>query len=495
MMGGSMKAPAGFTASRQVLVVIAAVTLVRMALCLQLELTSVESYSWMWARHPALGYYDHPGMTAWIGRLSMTLFGSSALGFRALTLLCSAGMIGLTFLAARRLYDEQVARLAAFLVAVLPLFFVYSATVSPDAPVLLFWSATVWALAHALSGDSPRWWYPAGIFLGLAMDSKYHAAFLGLGMIAFLLFSPEQRTWLRRKEPWIAAGLALAAFSPTILWNAMNGWQSFAYQGLSRFREGGFHASQLGRFPLSQLGLMTPAVCLWAWGSGLKSLARWAQVDWRERFLTALGTPMLIFFALMVLGRPVRGHWAAPGYLTVVILSAAVILRGGLWGRRLTGATLAVLAGLLLLLPAFLPFTSVDRRTGWAFLGEAVERRKADFILCTDYHVASQMGYVLRTDEAWDLTPIGKPGKSFANWWTEKDHLGKNAVIVTDRSHFPGDMDRIKECFERIDGAEQVIVPRLHLGSIGEDERYWVLNAWNYKGARLVSPRAPDSGD
>lgn len=491
MMGPSMNAPA----SRQVLAVIVLVTLVRAVLSVELELSSVESYSWMWAERPALGYYDHPGMTAWIGRLSMALFGRSVLGFRALTLLCSAGTIGLTFLAARRLYDDQVARLAALQVAVLPLFFVYSAIVSPDAPVLFFWAATVWALAHAVSGASPRWWYAAGVLLGLALDSKYHAAFLGLGVLGFLLFSPDQRRWLRRKEPWIAAGLALLAFSPTILWNASNRWQSFAYQGISRFREGGFQASQLGRFPLSQLALLTPAVCVGAWASGLGSLARWHRLGWKERFLTALGTPVLAFFLLMVFVRPVRGHWAAPGYLTVVILSSAEVLKGGPWGRRLYGATLAVLAGLLALLPVILAFTPADRRTGWAFLGDKVAGRKADFVVSSDYHVASQMGYVLGTKESWDGTPIGKPSKSFASWWDENRHLGQKAVIIYDSAHFPGDLERVRECFERLDSPEPVQVPRLHVGSVGADERYWVQSAWNYKGARLVSPGAPDPGD
>jgi 4-amino-4-deoxy-L-arabinose transferase-like glycosyltransferase len=80
--------------------------------------------------------------------------------------------------------------LAAFMAALVPDFLMYAAYATPDAPCLLFWSATVWALAHALSGDSPRWWYLAGLFLGLAMDSKYHAVFLGFGIFGFLVLSP-----------------------------------------------------------------------------------------------------------------------------------------------------------------------------------------------------------------------------------------------------------------------------------------------------------------
>src|SRR5439155_1189622 len=168
----------------------------------------------------------------------------------------------------------------------------FAAQPMPDGPCLLFWSATVWALAHALSGDSPRWWIAAGFFLGLAMDSKYHAVFLGFGVFGFLLLSPDHRGWLKRKEPWLAVGAALLAFSPTWIWNARNGWQSFAYQGVSRFKESGFQPSQFWKFPASQLELLTPVLCLWAWGAGILTVVRWRVADWRDRFLAALGMPL-----------------------------------------------------------------------------------------------------------------------------------------------------------------------------------------------------------
>jgi 4-amino-4-deoxy-L-arabinose transferase-like glycosyltransferase len=490
-----MKATPGASCSRQVLALILFTTAIRAILTAQLELTSVESYLWVCAQRPALGYYDYPGMIAWMGWLSTALFGNSPLGVRAVPILCSGGMIGLVFLAARRLYDEKVARLAAFLVAFAPILFAFAAEATPDGPCLFFWSATAWALAHALSGDSPRWWYAAGLFLGLAMDSKYHAVFLGFGVFGFLLFSPDHRAWLKRKEPWLAVGVALLAFSPTILWNARNGWQSFAYQGVSRFKESGFQPSQLYKFPFSQLALLTPFLGLWAWGCGLVTLARWRQADWRDRFLTALGTPLLIFFFFVIFSRPVRGHWPAPGYLTPLILSAAVVLRGGVWGRRLHWGSLGVLAAGYLLSPLLVARIPIGQRSGWETLGARVAARKADFVLCNEYHLASQMGFVLRTPEAWELTPVGKPSKNFPNWWREDEHRGKNAVIVYDGKHYPAEMERIRACFERVDAEEVVIIPRVRFAGQGDNEKYYLLSAWNYKGAQKTEPRLPRSDD
>jgi 4-amino-4-deoxy-L-arabinose transferase-like glycosyltransferase len=473
----------------QVAGVILFVTVIRAVLSLEMDLFSVESYLWVCSQRPALGYFDYPGMIAWMGWLSTTLFGHSPLGVRAVMIAGGAAMIWFVFLAARRLYDERVGRLAAVTAALVPIFFAFAAEATPDAPCLLFWSAAVWALAHALSGDSPRWWYAAGLFLGLAMDSKYHAVFLGFGVFGFLLLSPDQRGRLKQKEPWLAVLVGLVAFLPTLIWNAQNGWQSFAYQGVSRFRESGFSPSQLYKYPVNQLLLLTPVLCLWAWGAGGATLLRWRRADWRDRFLAALGMPMLMFFYLVIFSRPVRGHWPVHGYLSALILSSALVLRGGTLARRLHVGSLAILAGAYLLAPLLVILVPEPQRRAWTQLAREVGQRKADFVVCNEYHLASQMGYLLRTHEAWELTPAGRPSKNFPNWWRRDEHLGQNAVIVYDSRHYRLETERVQsiaESFERLAPPEEVVVPRVRILGRSDDESYMIFSAWNYRGPKKV---------
>ena len=105
------------------------------------------------------------------------------------------------------------------------------------------------------------------------------------------------------------------------------------------------------------------------------------------------------------------------------------------------------------------------------------------------------MGYLLRSSEAWELTPVGKPSKNFPNWWTPQSHLGKNAVVVYDARHYPQELERVKESFERVDPPEEVIVPRVQFMGLGEKERYVLLNAWGYRGPKRVERRAAPSED
>lgn len=484
--------------SLQVVGLLSFVTAVRVILSLQLELTSVESYHWVFSSRPAMGYYDHPGMVAWMGWLSMSLFGGSTLGVRAVTIAAGAAMASLVFLAGRRLYDERVGRLAAFIVALAPIFLGFAAELTPDAPCLLFWSATVWALAHALSGDSPRWWYAAGLGLGLAMDSKYHAIFLGLGIFGFLVFSPEQRGWLHRKEPWLAAVVALATFSPTLFWNGHNGWQSFAYQGVSRFTESSFQPDQLYKFPLNQLLLLTPAFCLWAWGTGIRTLILWRSSDWRDRLLAALGAPLLLFFLGLLFVRPIRGHWPMYGYVTTLILASSVVVRGGIWPRRLFLGTLGLLAAGCLAGPMAVGCIPLEKRSGWTQLTRRVALRKFDFVMCNDYHLASQLAYHSGSLEVWDLTPAGRPAKSFPHWWHPEDHLGKDAVIVYDSKHYGKEPDRVKAIegsFERVGLMDEVAIPRFQLSGHDDPDRYMIYSAWNYRGPKTVERRSDPSED
>jgi 4-amino-4-deoxy-L-arabinose transferase-like glycosyltransferase len=476
----------------QVAGAIAFVTAFRVAVTAQLELTSVESYLWVCAQRPALGYYDYPGMVAWLGWLSTALFGHSPLGVRAVTIAGGAAMVWLVFLAARRLYDERVGRLAALTAALVPDFVMFAAYATPDAPCLLFWAATVWALAHALSGDSPRWWYAAGLFLGLAMDSKYHAVFLGFGVFAFLLLDPGQRAWLRRKEPWLAVGVALVAFAPTVLWNARNGWQSFAYQGVSRFRESGFDPRELWEYPLSQLLLLTPVIGAWAWAIGIRTFVTWRSADWRDRLLAMLSVPMLVFFFLVIFSRPVRGHWPVEAYVTALPLSAAAVLRGGAWGRRLHWGSLAVIAAAMALGPILLPaLVPSEQRRGWGFLAGEVAKRRGDFVICSEYHLASQMAHQLRSTEAWELTPLGRPSKNFPNWWDPGPHLGRNAVVVVEAKKLAAVQALAEEAFERVDPPLRVTVPRVDaFGKQNRKREYDLFTAWNYRGPRKHDRRS-----
>ena len=57
-------------------------TLLRLWLALWVPLGDDEGYYWVWSRHLAASYYDHPPMVAWLVALSTHVLGSSLVALR-----------------------------------------------------------------------------------------------------------------------------------------------------------------------------------------------------------------------------------------------------------------------------------------------------------------------------------------------------------------------------------------------------------------------------
>ena len=88
----------------------------------RLELTFDEAYYTLWSRGLAFGYLDHPPMVALVIRASTTLFGSSELGVRALSLGLVAALPALIALIAWRLFrSAETAALAVLIWIAMPL--------------------------------------------------------------------------------------------------------------------------------------------------------------------------------------------------------------------------------------------------------------------------------------------------------------------------------------------------------------------------------------
>jgi hypothetical protein len=226
----------------------------------RLELTFDEAYYTLWSRSLSFGYLDHPPMVAFLIRASTSLFGGSEFGVRALSLLVVGAMPALIALIAWRLFDSgEKAALAALMWIAMPLVAVGAMFVTPDAPLVVFWTLGLLALVELWRTGERRWPVALGLALGLALQSKFTAAFFAAGVGLALFATPSLRRWLA--SPWLFASLAiaLAIFAPFVVWNAAHGWATFAKQ-LGRAGPSGFTPYYLGEFIVAQVGLINPLV-------------------------------------------------------------------------------------------------------------------------------------------------------------------------------------------------------------------------------------------
>ena len=387
-----------------------------------------EAYYWVWSRAPAFGYLDHPFMVALWVRIGTALFGDGAFGIRFLAPLAVA-LGSVLILDAARLLGAGRGYVAALLLNATLLFGAGGILMTPDTPLILFWIATLWAMARIVAGGSGWWWIAAGIFAGLALDSKYTAALLLAGIGLWLLLLPAGRRWLLRDlRPWIGLAIALLMFLPVVLWNADHHWASFLKQG---GRTGDFHPARaaqfLGELIVGQLGLATPIVFVFC-VAGLVTATRRAVArrDAAAGLLVALGVLPALVFIQHAFGDRVQANWPEILYPAAVIAAAMLPLT-----LRWLKPALAVGFALTLVIyvqaiASPIPIGGVSDPTirvlgGWAPFSAAVDAQApqagARFVAIDEYGMGSELALrlpaalpVVADDPRWLLFNLPHPG-------------------------------------------------------------------------------------
>ncbi len=386
-----------------------AVTALRLLVAARAPLSADEAYYRLWSRVLAAGYLDHPPMVAFWIRAGTGLAGETALGVRLLGPLSALFGTLLLIRAADDFWPEKrVGVVAAVLLNATLVLNVGSVVMTPDTPLLFFWTAALACLARLVRSGNAGWWLGVGACAGLALDSKYTAVLLGASIVVWLLAVPSARRWLSSWQLWAGGALALALFAPVLAWNAAHGWASFAKQG---GRTGDFHPARAVQFLVElvggQVGLATPLV---AWVLGV-AVVRTSAGPWRRQprlsLLVCLVLVPTAFFMTHALGGRVQANWPAILYPAAVLLAAggaARFWRPAAWlGAACAGAVYLQAAMPVLSLPRALDFTLI-RLAGWSDLAGAVFAAQATsgtrIVVADEYGLASELAWHLHTPVA-----------------------------------------------------------------------------------------------
>ncbi len=317
------------------------------------ELLPEETYYWNYARHLDIGYLDHPPLAAWLIRLGTAVFGQTAFGIRIGAFGCALIASAFTLRLTRNLYGAAAATSALALAQVLPFFFLSGLLMTPDAALTAAWAACMYYLERALIAGRPAAWWGVGIALGMGMMSKYSIGLLVPVTLAFMLWDRQSWRWWRRWEPYGAALLALAIFSPVILWNAQHDWASFVFQTSRRLAEAPRFA--LHKLLASILVLITPigalaVVLAFVRPGGAGGARPGDDAARRQRFMVVSVFLPLSVFAIFSLRHEVKLDWtgapwtaALPLMAVGMVASAANAAGVRAWLRKAWVPTLVIL--------------------------------------------------------------------------------------------------------------------------------------------------------
>ena len=501
----------GATASRRVtLLVILASGVVRLVIAARTPVFPDETYYWEWSRHLAAGYYDHPPAIAWLIRLGTLIAGTTSLGVRLGAVVVGTAATCFTAAAARRFAGERAAFLVAIVFAVMPLSAVGLILATPDAPLLAAASGTIYALVRVFeseprSAGSTRWWCVAGATMGLALCSKLTAVLLPFGVFVGLLATSQQRRRLAEPGPYVATIIAIAVFSPVILWNARHEWISFAFQLQHGF--GGVSGSVLKReldLIGGQIGLLSPILFT------MCSVAVFGAIRTRSnplRVMLAITSSVIFaFFVYAATRRRVEANWPALAYLPGVLLLASHAGSRS-WERWLrAGVGLAAVLTVVAYVNAFVPVLPVPARrdpaaraSGWGELAAAVERvrqgrppelRDRTHVAADRYQEASALAFHLpENPETFSLNVSGRANQydlwpSFAQRARPGDAL---ILVLDDVAGTHPTVDSLAIHFASVDRGPPVSLARN--GDPVKNLRIWLLSGWRgtWPSSRLRS--------
>ena len=326
------------------LIVIAAMTLLRVTYASLTELRTDEAYYWTWSKERALCFLDHPPMIAWFIRFGTAMFGDTNFGVRFAGVL--AMLVTQVLLAdiVRRVTHDVRAIVFAVLMPEAALYYgLLMAKVSPDTALIPFAVAMVWALVRLVEDNDARWWLAAGAFAGLALLSKFTAIMLLPAVAAFMLVPKWRARWLVSPYPWLAALIATVLFLPVLVWNAEHDWASFRFQFVRAAATREMSLRTLGEFISLQLGLvgfiLLPVVL-----TGV-SLTAWRGYREREPVAILLSTSVLVpfcYFLWKSLTLRVGDTWPMflwPMGFAATAINIAMLPREN-WSARMVGSTI-----------------------------------------------------------------------------------------------------------------------------------------------------------
>jgi hypothetical protein len=452
---------------RNTVLTILALVMLRLIAAALTPLTFDEAYYWMWSKHLAFGYYDHPPMVALVIRLGTMMAGDTEFGVRLASILLALPMSWATYRTAAILFGGQrVAASATILLNVTLMAAVGTLIVTPDAPLLVASSFVLFFLAKVLETGRGAWWLAVGAAVGAALLSKYTALFFGPAILIWLVSVPKLRRWLISPWPYLGGIVTLLIFAPVILWNADHHWVSFIKQ-VGRARIEDFRPAFIGELIPTQIAFATPLV--WILGAmGLYALLKRNAGAFAARMLiNSTFWTIALYFVWHSLHARVEANWFAPVYPAFAI-AAAVAANLTRWEPRQQriadfcmrwAAPVGILMFALLIVQADTGALTGYRRdatvrsvgVGWRELASEIEavrvRTGAACVLAPDYGTTGWLAFYLPKG-----TCVVQPTQRirWVNMPEPDPALLAGKLLYVDEAR-PGGRPYLKEAFARIE--------------------------------------------
>lgn len=304
----------------------------------------------------AFGYVDHPPIVPWIARLSGSLFGYGLTSLRLFPIVAGAATIAFASLLAREFGGGRYAQLLAGLCALIaPAYLMMSSMLNIPVFEPIFWIVCSLLVIRIIRRDQQKLWLAVGLVAGIGLLNKHTMLLWGIGLVGGLILAGQQRQ-LTKPWPWLGGLVALAIFSPNLVWQYQHEWATVEFiRNIDK--------SMLAEIPrilflLGQILYMHPfTIPIWVLGIYF-FFAR------NQKDLRAFGWLYVVVLTILLIrhGKP---YYLAPIY-PMLFAGGAVVIERWISGIRRIWLQSAVVAFLVfggaVLVPFALPILSITTK-------------------------------------------------------------------------------------------------------------------------------------
>lgn len=237
--------------------------LLKLWLAAAFPFTGDEAFFYQWGVYPDWGYYDHPPMVGWM-LYGLNQISSHPLSVRfATVLLWSVIALGMVDLL-RRLATTQPAAPYWLGSLFLALPFTWGLNVvTTDTPLIffIFWSGYCFIRGHMNGRLS--WFAASGVFLGLALLSKYFAGLLAIAYFIYLIRS--RKGWL---PLFVIVICSLPFAAVNVMYNITHCWSNVMFNIVNRHEDAAWSYKTFIGYVAMMVYLVTPWVFISLMRSG-----------------------------------------------------------------------------------------------------------------------------------------------------------------------------------------------------------------------------------
>ena len=455
-----------------------------------IPLVDDEMYYVVFSNHLDFGYIDHGPVVALIIWF-FTIMSEHAFFVRIGSILMFFLIVASCYWFCKKYFNERVARIIVLFLATSFAFHINAVIMTPDVPVAFF---TIFAIMYYYKSYfiDQKYFYIAGLFLGLALLSKISAVFPALGIFFYPIIDKRARNNLKNKNYYISFIIAFLILLPFIIWNFYNDFAFISYQFGHVNKDSASLNSFLDIWGATAL-LMGPFFFYHSIFLPINYLFKMSRVNSSYIFFSTVSIIPIIYFFIQSILSELLLNWPAPIFYSTIFLFCIHLDKN--WQSGKLKFRIQIVYSFLLILfitvQTFYPIVLLkgkldptNRFYKYAAFSQSLKKTVSSEpqfdnlrIVSNNFQIPSAINYYLKPDIESICLSIKYHKTIFSFLYPDKDLIGKDFLYVHKGIKFS---DKIIPYFDSIELIDTITSYRdsipINVFSLWHVKNYNIIN-------------------